>query len=191
MCLNCRVDIMTILVIALGLSMDAFAVAIASGSLRRGLSVGGAVKIALFFGGFQALMPAIGWFAGEGVRGYAEGYDHWVAFALLSAVGAKMIYESFKLKDDRKSFDPTKFATLLILAVATSIDALMIGFSLSFLGVDIVRPAAIIGAVTFAVSLAGVFIGKVFGHIFESKIEFAGGLVLIGIGLKILLQHIV
>ncbi|HOX23199.1 MAG TPA: manganese efflux pump MntP family protein, partial [Elusimicrobiales bacterium] len=145
-------------------------------------------KTGLFFGGFQGLMPLAGWFAGAALHSIVTGVDHWVAFLLLSGVGGKMIYEA--LKGEQKRCDVCRTAPLLMLAIATSIDAFAVGLSLSFLGVSIFFPAAIIGAVTFALSAAGIYIGCKAGHFFENKIEIAGGAVLVALGLKILLEHL-
>jgi putative Mn2+ efflux pump MntP len=182
--------LITIIVIAVGLAMDAFAVSIVSGSAYKKLEVKHAFRVALFFGAFQALMPLIGSLAGMSVREYIAGYDHWIAFGLLSAVGAKMIYESFKITPARENFNPLNIWVLLVLSVATSIDALTIGVTLSFLRVSIAIAVVIIGLVTFVLSYLGVFIGKKFGHFFENKIEAVGGLILIGLGVKIVFEHL-
>ena len=182
---------LTILAIAVGLAMDAFAVSIASGSAYRQLKVRHALRIALFFGGFQALMPLIGALAGLSIKTYITEYDHWIAFVILSAIGVKMIYESFKITQAEKSNNPTDLLVLLALSVATSIDALAIGVTLSLVAASIIKAVLVIGLVTFALSYVGVMIGKKFGHIFESKIEAVGGLVLIILGVKILLEHTV
>jgi len=179
-----------VLFIAIGLSMDAFAVSVVTGSVYRDLKVRHALRMALFFGGFQAAMPIIGFLAGLSLRRYIAAYDHWIAFGLLAAVGGKMIYESLKIESAEKNLDPSNLLVLLALAVATSIDALAIGISLSMLTAGIVGSAAIIGAVTFVLSYAGIEIGKRFGHFFESKIEILGGLILIAIGVKILIEHL-
>ena len=176
------------ILIALALSMDAFAVAVAGGSALKPPLRGKAFKTGLFFGGFQALMPLAGWFAGSGLHAFVKGVDHWVAFALLSGVGGKMIYEA--LKGGEKTCDVCGTGPLFVLAVATSIDAFAVGLSLSFLGVSIVLPALIIGLVTFTLSAAGIYIGAKAGHFFENKMEIAGGLVLVGLGAKILLEHL-
>jgi putative Mn2+ efflux pump MntP len=183
-------ELITITVIAVGLAMDAFAVSIVSGSAYRQLKIEHAFRMALFFGGFQAFMPLIGALAGLTVREYIASYDHWVAFALLIGVGGKMLYESFKINPIRQDFQPFNITVLLVLSVATSIDALAIGLTLSFLRLSITKAVVIIGVVTFALSYLGVFIGKRFGHFFESKIEALGGLVLIGLGAKILIGHL-
>jgi manganese efflux pump family protein len=181
---------LTIVAVAIALSMDAFAVSIVTGSVYRQLRVAHALRMALFFGGFQAIMPLIGLLLGRGLRAYISAYDHWIAFALLGFVGGKMIYESFALKSTEKSLDPADMAVLLTLSVATSIDALAVGITLSLLSGSIILTAVFIGFVTFCLSYAGVSIGKRFGHFFESKIEIIGGLILIGIGVKILIEHL-
>ena len=182
--------LITIIVIAIGLAMDAFAVSIVSGSAYKKLEVKHAFRVALFFGAFQALMPLIGSLAGMSVREYIAGYDHWIAFGLLSAVGAKMIYESFKITPARENFNPSNIWVLLVLSVATSIDALAIGVTISLLPVSIAMAVIVIGLVTFVLSYLGVFIGKKFGHFFENKIEAVGGLILIGLGVKIVFEHL-
>jgi len=184
-------DLVTIIVIAVGLAMDAFAVSIVSGSVYQQLHVRHALRMAVFFGGFQAFMPLIGSLAGMSVKDYITDYDHWVAFGLLAAVGGKMIYESFKIESSKKSLDPSNVMVLLILALATSIDALAIGITLSLVVSSITVAVIIIGLVTFVLSYLGVFIGKKFGHFFENKIEVLGGIILIGLGIKILLEHTV
>ncbi len=184
-------DLVTIIVIAVGLAMDAFAVSIVSGSVYQQLHVKHALRMAVFFGGFQAFMPLVGSLAGMSVKDYIVDYDHWVAFGLLAAVGGKMIYESFKIESAEKNLDPSNVLVLLILALATSIDALAIGITLSLIVSSITVAVIIIGLVTFVLSYLGVFIGKKFGHFFENKIEALGGLILIGLGVKIVLEHTV
>ena len=183
-------ELITIIVIAVGLAMDAFVVSIISGSAYRQLHVKHALRMALSFGVFQAFMPLIGSLAGLSLKDYIQNYDHWVAFALLAAVGGKMIYESFKIKSIKENLDPSNIIVLLVLSIATSIDALAIGITLSFITSSIALAAAIIGLITFVLSYAGVLIGKRFGHFFENKIEALGGLVLIGIGVKIMCEHL-
>ncbi|MHC4618728.1 MAG: manganese efflux pump MntP [Planctomycetota bacterium] len=183
--------LLTIIVIAVGLAMDAFAVSIVSGSACKQLRVRHALRMALFFGAFQAFMPLIGALAGLTVKKHIAGWDHWLAFALLTAVGAKMIYESFKIKPEKQGRDPAGLLVLLALAVATSIDALAVGVTLSLLVTGLFLAVTVIGAVTFILSYLGVYIGKKFGHFFESGIEILGGLILIALGAKILLQHLI
>ena len=180
----------TIIVVAVGLSLDAFVVSIVSGSAYKQLHVKHALRMALFFGGFQALMPLIGFMAGLSVKEHIEFCDHWIAFGLLAAVGAKMIYESFKIKSIEEKFDPSNIFVLLMLSVATSIDALAIGITLSLITSSIITAVIIIGLITFVLSYLGVYIGKRFGHFFENKIEAVGGIILIGIGVKILFEHL-
>lgn len=184
-------DLVTIIVIAVGVAIDAFAVSIVSGSAYKQLRVRHALRIAVFFGGFQAFMPLIGFLAGLSVKEYIANYDHWVAFGLLSAVGGKMIYESFKIKSVRGNFDPSNIFVLLVLSIATSIDALAIGITLSLITSSIITAVIIIGLVTFVLSYLGVFVGKKFGHFFENKIKAIGGLILIGLGVKILFEHLI
>ena len=184
-------NFLTIFVIAVGLAMDAFAVSIASGAAYKQLKVRHTLRIALFFGGFQAFMPLIGALAGLSVKDYIADYDHWIAFVILAAVGGKMIYESFKITEAEKNNSPSNILVLLALSVATSIDALAIGITLSLVAASIITAVIVIGLVTFVMSYIGVMIGKRFGHIFENKIEAIGGLVLIILGVKILLEHMV
>ena len=183
-------SIWTILLIALALAMDAFAVSIASGFAMRQLKVRHALSMAGSFGAFQAIMPLIGWFSGIRLRGWILHVDHWVAFGLLTFVGGKMIAEAFEIEELEEKTNPFALHVLLVLSVATSIDALAAGLSFALLDVSITAPVLIIGAVTFCMSLAGVAIGTRGGHLFEKKIEVLGGVILIGIGLKILLSHL-
>ena len=183
-------ELITIIVIAVGLAMDAFVVSIVSGSAYKQLHVKHALRMALFFGAFQAFMPLIGSLAGLSLKDYIQDYDHWVAFALLAAVGGKMIYESFKIRSFGENSNPSNIFVLLVLSVATSIDALAIGITLSLITSSIALAVTIIGLITFSLSYAGVLIGRRFGHFFENRIEALGGLVLIGIGVKILCEHL-
>lgn len=188
---NSYMKMLEILLIALGLSMDAFAVSLASGATMKRLELRNALKMGLFFGAFQALMPVIGWLAGIGMKSFIAGWDHWIAFGLLTLVGGKMIYEAMEIKEaDEGGKSPFDTGTLFVLAVATSIDALAVGVTFSMLSVSIVLPVIIIGTVTFALSAAGVQLGVKGGHFFEGKVEIAVGLILFGIGLKILLEHL-
>lgn len=175
-------------VIGIGLSMDAFAV-----SVCKGLSVG-KIKIkhmllaGLWFGGFQALMPLIGYFLGSAFEQYVVSIDHWVAFILLAVIGGNMVKESReKANEQNASFS---FLTMLVLAVATSIDALAVGITFAFLQVDIWEAITVIGCTTFVFSVAGIKIGSVFGTKYKSKAELFGGIVLIGMGIKILIEHL-
>ncbi len=170
--------------------MDAFVVSIVSGSAYKQLHVRHALRMALFFGAFQAFMPLIGSLAGLTLREYIARYDHWIAFGLLAAVGGKMIYESLKIKSVEENPDPSNIFVLLVLSVATSIDALAVGITLSLIAGSIIVAAIIIGLITFILSYLGVYIGKRFGHFFESKMEAIGGVILIGIGTKVLIEHL-
>jgi putative Mn2+ efflux pump MntP len=155
------------------------------------LHIGHALRLALFFGGFQALMPLLGWALGMTLEVYIASYDHWIAFILLMLIGGKMIYETFELKAvEDKPKDPSSIVVLLVLSIATSIDALVVGITLTLVTQSIFEAVAIIGVITFGICYLGWEIGKRVGHFFENKIEIVGGLVLIGIGLKILVSHL-
>ncbi|MGB7062216.1 MAG: manganese efflux pump MntP family protein [Candidatus Zixiibacteriota bacterium] len=182
--------LVTITFLAFGLAMDAFAVSISSGIAIRNPRIEQALKVAIFFGAFQAIMPVIGWLAGLGLRELIAQVDHWIAFGLLFLIGCRMIYESTKAGSKRRVLNPLSLGVLVLLSVATSIDALAAGVSLAFLKISIVLPIIVIGVVTFILSFLGVFVGDKSGHLFESKAEFVGGLVLIGIGTKILIEHL-
>ena len=184
-------DVITILFIAFGLAMDAFAVSVTSGVAIKNLKVNNALRIAFFFGLFQAIMPAIGWLGGFTFRNFISSIDHWIAFGLLSLIGLKMIFESTKMKPEEETKNPLNIYVLLMLSLATSIDALAVGLSLSFLKIFIITPAIIIGVITFLLSFIGVFVGNRVGHFFENKIEILGGLILIAIGIKILIGDLV
>lgn len=183
-------ELVTILGIGLGLSMDAFAVSVVCGAAFRQLHILHTLRMALFFGAFQSLMPLVGFAAGKTFEDIAGFYDHWIAFVLLSVVGGKMVYGAFKIKEvERKPADPANLSALFVLSVATSIDALAVGFTLSLVTHSIGLAVGLIGFITFLLSYLGYYIGKRFGHFFENKIEIVGGLILIGIGIKILLCH--
>jgi len=179
-----------IILIALALAMDAFAVSIASGMTIKQTRFKHALIMGTWFGSFQAIMPFLGWLAGMKLRNFIAGMDHWVAFILLSFIGFKMMYESFKMDSIEERTNPFDFHILFVLAIATSIDALAAGMSFAVLKIEIFTPILIIGLITFIMSFTGVLIGEKGGHFFEKKIELAGGLLLICIGLKILLSHI-
>lgn len=177
-----------LLFLAVGLSMDAFAV-----SVCKGLSVG-RLKIkhyalaGLYFGGFQALMPLLGWLLGRQFEELIKSVDHWIAFVLLALIGANMIRESFG-KDETLN-DSFSFKVMLPLAIATSIDALAVGVTFAFLSVNIVFAVSLIGTTTFLISAAGIKVGNVFGTRYKSKAELAGGIILILLGIKILIEHL-
>lgn len=183
-------DVMTIFFIAIGLAMDAFAVSIASGCAIKQLRMKHVFTIAFSFGFFQGIMPIIGWLAGIGFRNFIADIDHWIAFVLLLFIGLKMIYESYQLDGDAKNECALNALRLFLLSIATSIDALAVGLSFSFLNINIVYPALLIGGVTFVLCVIGVLLGERFGHFFEQKIEIIGGLILIFMGFKILFDHL-
>lgn len=179
--------------IGVGLSMDAFAVSVCKGLNMRGkVNYKQGAVIAFFFGAFQAIMPLIGYLLGTGFEKYITSIDHWIAFILLGFIGGKMAIESFKKDDDEKpeGSDKLDIKELFMLAVATSIDALAVGITFAFLQVNIWSAIGIIGTTTFILSLVGVVIGNKFGSRYKSKAELAGGIILILIGVKILLEHL-
>ena len=179
--------------IGVGLSMDAFAVAICQGLPMTKIKWGHALTVGLYFGGFQALMPLLGWVLGSQFSGYIQQYDHWVAFILLLLIGGNMIRGGGDDSEDGEScsVDPTKGRKLLILAVATSIDALAVGLSFSLLNINVWGPSTLIGVVCAVITALGLLAGKGLAHadIFGRRAELVGGCVLIGIGLKILYEH--
>jgi len=174
--------------IAVGLSMDAFAVSLCKGLAIKSADLKNAIVVGLYFGGFQALMPVIGYFLGVRFQERIVAFDHWIAFILLVAIGLNMILSSREKDTDTNNSLDVK--NMLVLAVATSIDALAIGVTFAFLQVNIVFAALIIGITTFTLSLIGVRVGHIFGLRYKAKAEIAGGLILIAIGCKILLEHL-
>ena len=179
--------------VAVGLSMDAFAVSVCKGLCMKRLDVRQGVVIALFFGGFQALMPLAGWALGTQFEQYITPVDHWIAFVLLAFIGGKMLWDAFRGGEDELSCPADgklDLRELVMLSVATSIDALAVGITFAFLRVDIVSSVALIGATTFVLSLAGVAVGHRFGARYEKAATVVGGVVLILIGAKILLEHL-
>ena len=184
-------SVLEILILAVGLSMDAFAVSICKGLAVKDISFKKAAIVGLWFGGFQALMPMIGYFLGSRFSNAIQSVDHWVAFILLSLIGANMIREALSKGRGRKGRDSgsLSFKTMLMLAVATSIDALAAGITFAFLDVNIVGAVSIIGCTTCIISMAGAKVGSVFGTKYKSKAELTGGVMLILLGLKILLEH--
>ena len=184
------------LLIGVGLSADAFAVAVCKGLGMKKVNWGHALVIALFFGGFQALMPLVGWAAGTQLSALIEPVDHWIAFGLLAFIGGKMLIDAVKGEDDddcaacAEGEQKLDLKELLMLAIATSIDALAVGVTFAFLGVSIWGAVAVIGVTTFALSFVGVAVGNQFGARFEKPATIAGGVVLILIGCKILVEHL-
>jgi putative Mn2+ efflux pump MntP len=179
----------TILLIALGLAMDSFSVAIAHGLATKIFKITNALKIAAFFGFFQAFMPIVGWCAGVHILDLISDYDHWIAFFLLTFIGSRMIYESIR-KESNTLVSSLSIKVLLILSIATSIDALAVGLSLSLLNVPIIIPVIVTGVVTFSLSFFGVYLGGRFGRALKNRVESLGGAILVVIGLKILLEHL-
>lgn len=183
-----KMDMVTIFLIAVGLAMDAFAVSVARGMTASKDRLRSAIFLALLFGGFQALMPLIGWLAGLSFKDLIMSIDHWIAFGLLSLIGAKMIFDAVKGEEsDDKELTPLLALTL---AVATSIDALMVGLSFAFLETSILVPVMVIGSVTFALCFMGFIFGSSLGEFFGGKIRIVGGAILILIGIRILVEHL-
>lgn len=181
--------IIELFLLAVGLSMDAFAVSVCKGLAMPRITVKKASVVALWFGGFQALMPLLGYFLGVQFQDKITAIDHWIAFVLLGIIGVNMVREAISGECENTS-DSLDIKTMFILAVATSIDALAVGITFAFLKVDIIPAVSFIGATTFILSAAGVKIGNVFGTKYKSKAELAGGVILILLGLKILLEHL-
>jgi len=185
-------SVISIFLIAVGLSMDAFAVSLTIGmNTKKNDKWKMALKSSAFFGGFQGLMPFIGWAIGISFANYIEKIDHWVAFILLALIGGKMIFEAIK-EDDKSGKEEKGYSNkrFLILAIATSIDALAVGISFAFLNVNILYAIIIIAIVTFVLSMIGVYLGKALGKIFGARAEIIGGAILIIIGIKILIDHL-
>lgn len=182
-------SILELFLLAIGLAMDAFAVSVCKGLSVKRLEPKHALLAGLYFGGFQALMPVIGFFAGSYFADVISSFDHWIVFVLLLLIGGNMIRESFN-HDEENLNDSFGFKTMLLLAIATSIDALAVGVSFAFLQVNIIIAASFIGVVTFIMSAIGIKIGNIFGTRYKSRAELAGGLILILIGIKVLLEHL-
>lgn len=183
-------NLFTLFLTAVGLSMDAFAVAICKGLALKKISFKNACLVGLWFGGFQALMPLLGYLIGVRFQDYVVAVDHWIAFILLAIIGGNMIKESLSKDEDEQENASLSAKVMFPLAIATSIDALAVGITYAFLQVDIVPAVSFIGVITFVLSAIGVKVGNVFGTKYKSKAELAGGIVLILIGLKILLEHL-
>lgn len=186
--------VIELFLLGVGLSMDAFAVSVCKGLGMRKLNKKQALIIGLYFGGFQALMPFVGWLLGSQFQKYITSIDHWIAFILLGFIGGKMMVEAVREWNEEEVVDvmdaPIDHKNMLVLAVATSIDALTVGITFAFLGTPIVEAITIIGITTMVISIAGVVVGNFFGSRYKSKAEFIGGLILVLLGLKILLEHL-
>ncbi len=178
------------LLIALGLALDAFAVSVGASSNGSLSDMRSKIRLSFHFGLFQFMMPIAGWYIGIRIEPLVKDFDHWIAFLLLLYVGVKMIKASFGDNSDEVKRNPSKGKMLVILSVATSIDAFVVGLSLAMINIDIWEPSVVIGLVTAFLSLAGIYIGRFLSSKFGSKMEFVGGLILVGIGLKILISHI-
>lgn len=184
--------IVGIILLAISLAMDCFSVSLASGMILKRIHRPTLLKMAFFFGLFQALMPLVGWFVAGLFSSLIRDYDHWIAFGLLSLLGVRMIIESFKKQEDCH-FDPKRLSVILTLAVATSIDALAVGVTFAFIKMTVDQmlvAVGIIGLVSFVFSIAGTYIGVVACRRFKFRMEWVGGLVLIGLGVKILVEHL-
>ena len=186
--------VIELFLLGVGLSMDAFAVSVCKGLGMKKLNKKQALIIGLYFGGFQALMPFVGWLLGSQFQKYITSIDHWIAFILLGFIGGKMMIEAVREWNEEEVVDvmdaPIDHKNMLVLAVATSIDALTVGVTFAFLGTPIVEAITIIGITTMVISIAGVVVGNFFGSRYKSKAEFIGGLILVLLGLKILLEHL-
>jgi manganese efflux pump family protein len=181
----------TLLVLAIGLSVDSFAVSVSSGLILSEITFRKAMRIAFSLAFFQGLMPIIGWLIGKKIEFLVESFDHWLAFSLLAIIGGKMIWESFKHNiDSAEKINPLQPKALLAMSVATSIDALVVGISFAFMQIDMVLATFIIGSTTFFFSMLGILFGKKMGARFGERMEVLGGIVLIAIGFKILFEHL-
>lgn len=182
-------SLLTLFITAAGLAMDAFAVSVCKGLAMKKFHLKKALVIGLWFGGFQALMPAIGYLLGSRFEQYVKAIDHWIAFALLALIGANMIREALS-GEENDTDDSTDVKTMFLLAVATSIDALAVGITYAFLKVAVIPAVSLIGITTLVLSVAGVRAGNIFGTKYKSKAELTGGIILILMGIKILLDHL-
>ena len=181
--------VIELLLIALGLSMDAFAVSVGKGLSVQKINPRHSLSVGVWFGGFQALMPLIGYFLGVSFASLVENFDHWIAFVLLGIIGFNMIREALSNDECEAAHPDFSARTMLMMAIATSIDALAVGVSFAFLHIDIWSAASIIGVTTFILSIVGLRIGNIFGCRYKSKAEFAGGAILMIMGIKILIEH--
>lgn len=181
--------VLELLLLSIGLAMDAFAVSICKGISMKKMNWKKAIIIGLYFGGFQALMPTLGYFLGTAFQSLITSVDHWIAFVLLGIIGGEMIKESFEIDSENQN-DDVSFKTMIILAIATSIDALAVGITFAFLNVTLGLAVSLIGIITFILAVAGTKIGNRFGDKYEKKAEFVGGVILILLGVKILLEHL-
>ena len=182
-------NLLDVFFIGVGLSMDAFAVSVCKGISMKKMNWKKACIIGLYFGGFQAIMPVIGYFFGSSFESIITNIDHWIAFILLAIIGAKMIQEAFQ-KEEEEYNEDISVKTMIVLSIATSIDALAVGITFAFLKVNLLLAISMIGIITFVISIIGTKVGNKFGSKYEKKAELAGGIILILIGIKILLEHL-
>lgn len=182
-------SLLEIFLIALGLAMDAFAVCLCAGTTGFINGPRPVFRLAFHFGLFQALMPALGWLVGVGVERYISAFDHWVAFGLLAFVGVRMVRSGLDVDDDGPCVDPSRGGTLVMLAIATSIDAFAVGLSFAVLRVSIVWPVIIIGLVAALMSILGIYLGNRLGQTFGKRMEVIGGLILVIIGIRVVISH--
>uniref|UniRef100_UPI003216F3DD manganese efflux pump MntP n=1 Tax=uncultured Draconibacterium sp. TaxID=1573823 RepID=UPI003216F3DD len=183
-------QLLTFLFLGIGLSFDSFAVSVSCGLMRREIKFKQAVIVAGSLAFFQALFPVLGWLIGEAVKGLISNFDHWIAFGLLAFIGGKMIVEGFKEDGSLTNFNPFKLSVLIGLSIATSIDALVVGLSFGFLDLPILFPVAVIGFVTFVASMLGMLFGKNISAKRSHHSLILGGIILIAIGIKILVEHL-
>lgn len=184
------VGIGELIVLSLGLGMDAFAVSICKGLSMKKMNWKKALIIGLYFGGFQAIMPVLGYFLSKGFENFVTSIDHWIAFILLSIIGGKMVKDAFSQGNSENCNEDVGFKTMIVLAIATSIDALAVGITFAFLNVNLILAIALIGSITFFLSVIGTKVGNIFGDRYENKAELLGGVILIFLGIKILLEHL-
>lgn len=183
-------DFLTILLIAVSMAMDAFAVSLGIGTTRQACSPRPMFRLSFHFGLFQFLMPILGWLAGNTIAGLIAHFDHWIAFGLLAFVGGRMIRSGLDAESETYPGDPSRGGTLVMLAIATSIDAFAVGLSLAMLNVQILYPSIVIGVVTGSLSLVGLLVGHQLGTTFGKQMEILGGIILVGIGLRVLITHL-
>jgi putative Mn2+ efflux pump MntP len=183
-------DLLSIFLIAIGLAIDCFAVSISGSIAMKRITPAQILRVALSFGAFQAGMTALGWLLGQTFVDLIESFDHWIAFGLLAFVGLRMIWESFRTDSDVRAVDITTGLALLVLSIATSIDALAVGVSFAFFDVNLVYACLIIGIIALALTAVGLSLGKKIGKVIGKRAEIVGGIVLIGIGIRILLEHL-
>ena len=181
---------LTVFFIAIGLAMDALAVSVGKGITLKGNKLRNAAELAICFGVFQFVMPVLGYYCGTSFSNLISAFDHWVAFLLLTLIGGKMLWEALKKEKEEEKDERISFKMLMLLSLATSIDALAVGVSFAMLNTPIFVPSIVIGVVCFILSFTGYFAGRKLGHLFEKRFEFLGGVILVGIGIKILVEHL-